>query len=92
MVLLEAMVCGKPIVVSPVGGIPEVVKDFESALFVTPGSITEIAQALISLSTNSALAEKLGQNAQEIARQRYGLPLHIQTLNTLYRSVTAIKL
>src|SRR5580704_4645922 len=46
LVLFEAMSAGLPIVASAVGGIPEVVKDAESALLVRPGDVDQLATAL----------------------------------------------
>ncbi len=56
-VLIEAFLRGRPVVAMGVGGIPDVVTDGESGLLV--GSDEELAEALVRLLGDRALAEKL---------------------------------
>src|SRR4030095_16460352 len=56
MSLLEAMAAGVPAVVSPVGGVPEVVVDGVSGLFVAPGDVATLQRLLRKL----LLDRKLG--------------------------------
>ena len=44
-VLLEAMSCGKPVITTPVGGIPEVVNT-ERSIFVEPKNVNQLAEKL----------------------------------------------
>ena len=45
-VAVEAMACGKPVVASAIGGLPEVVLDGESGLLVEPGNVNALREAL----------------------------------------------
>jgi len=47
--VLEAMAGGLPLVVTPVGALPEVLEDGVNAVFVSPGDIDALAKALIEL-------------------------------------------
>lgn len=60
--LAEAMGTGLPIVATAVGGIPDMVKDGESALLTTVDE-KQIADALIRLVEDKMLRECLGRNA-----------------------------
>lgn len=66
MVLLEAMLCGTPIVTTPVGGIPQMLTAGQ-AQFVEPGSAEQLADALETL----ADSPELGSALAAAARRRY---------------------
>ena len=61
----------KPVIVSSVGGLPEVVKDRETGLIVPPGDVERLAEAMSYLLTNERLRIKMGQRARKIAMQRF---------------------
>ncbi|MCL2432434.1 glycosyltransferase family 4 protein [Candidatus Bathycorpusculum sp.] len=63
VVLLEAMACGKPIVATKVGGIPEILKDGCNGLLVEPRDAKELASAIIKLLTNQDILKKLSKGA-----------------------------
>jgi glycosyltransferase involved in cell wall biosynthesis len=60
IVLLEAMACGKPIVASRVGGVPEVVND-SNAILTEPGDASKLAAAISKLLSDKTLAARLGE-------------------------------
>ncbi|OGQ51118.1 MAG: hypothetical protein A3J24_13170 [Deltaproteobacteria bacterium RIFCSPLOWO2_02_FULL_53_8] len=68
-VLIEAMACGRPIVASKVGAIPEVVGG--AGLLVTPGDFNELASALETLILNAPLRETLGAKARRRAQELF---------------------
>src|SRR5207253_1229095 len=44
-VVLEALACGRPVVASRVGGVPEILSD-ETGVLISPGSPEELAQGI----------------------------------------------
>jgi glycosyltransferase involved in cell wall biosynthesis len=60
IVLLEAMACGKPIVASRVGGVPDVVNN-SNAILTQPGGTLELAAAISKLLSDKTLAGRLGE-------------------------------
>jgi glycosyltransferase involved in cell wall biosynthesis len=88
IVLLEAMAASLPVVVTPVGGIPEVVVDGKTGFFVTqePGSI---ASALRRLYENPALAKAMGSTARRLIEERYDIRMVARSYENLYRSLLA---
>jgi glycosyltransferase involved in cell wall biosynthesis len=62
------MAVGKPIIATPVGGIPEVIKDGENGLLVEPDA-KKIAGKIEFLLENPQIAKKLGENAKRTAEK-----------------------
>ena len=63
-VVLEALCRGRAVVGASAGGIPDVVWDGETGLLVDPDRPAEIADALVRILGDRALAERLGAGAR----------------------------
>lgn len=64
---LEAMICGKAVVASRCGGIPEVVLDGEAGVLVPPDDAAALSAALAGLLHDPARCEQLGRRGRELA-------------------------
>ena len=73
MVLLEAMSLGKPIVAPEVGGIPEAVVNDETGLLFPVGDGHALANALLRLFANPALAQQLGEAGRRRHRSLFAM-------------------
>ena len=60
IVFLEAMHYRKPIIAANSGATPEVVKDGETGALVKPGSVDQLAAAMIALGTNQPERDRMG--------------------------------
>jgi glycosyltransferase involved in cell wall biosynthesis len=70
LVVLEAMHCGSPAVVSNVGGIPEVVDHGRTGFVVEPGDIESLRKVLDELGRDDDLVQTMGEAARnEVARR-----------------------
>ncbi|MBP1933411.1 N-acetyl-alpha-D-glucosaminyl L-malate synthase BshA [Ammoniphilus resinae] len=67
LVALEAMACGKPVVATQTGGIPEVVEDGITGFLKPIGDIAGMAEKVTHLFTNPALYEQLSKNGLDRA-------------------------
>ena len=65
--LLEAMSLGKPVVVTAVGGLPEVVTEGKDGYLVPPGDPSALADRLITLLRDRELRLRMGRSARERA-------------------------
>ncbi|MHC5611002.1 MAG: glycosyltransferase family 4 protein [Nostoc sp.] len=65
LAMLEAMAWELPVIVTPVGGIPEIVTQSENGLIVNPGNIQQLSDAIKSLIENEALRLSLGEKARK---------------------------
>lgn len=86
LALFEAMSAGLPIVASAVGGIPETLTNETSALLVNAGDVEDLARALERVLSDSALAERLGNDAQTIA-QRFTPERYTRERIAIYESL-----
>jgi glycosyltransferase involved in cell wall biosynthesis len=87
MAVLEAMMLGRPIVATSMGGIPEQVRDGIDGLLVRAGDDVELAAALRILADSPDLADRMGRAAHERATALYGPEGHTAGLLGVYRSV-----
>ena len=79
--IAEAMSCGKPVIASHIGGIPEVVGNEETCgLLVPPGDSTTLAQAMRRLADDTALRTRLGAAAHTRIEQLYTWDMSAQRL------------
>lgn len=84
--ILEAMAYKHPIISTPVGGIPVVVKDGENGILVDPGDCNGIDSALRTFVENWDIIEKYGQRSAELVKPF--LPDAVfETLTQLYNKL-----
>jgi len=69
MVILEAMACGAPIVTCPVGGIPDVVQEGRNVVYVVPGDVQGLTEALHRLLIDDRRRDELSANNVDDARK-----------------------
>lgn len=68
MSLIEAMATGLPIIASNVGGIPDMIDNYESGILITPNK-EELKKTIEELSENEGLRKKMGENAYIRSRE-----------------------
>ncbi len=71
--LVEAMSCGRPVVASRVGGICELVEEGKSGLLVSPRSPRQLADAIVQVLEDEALAKRLGDAARARVLEQFSL-------------------
>jgi glycosyltransferase involved in cell wall biosynthesis len=77
-VVLEASACGVPVVATAVGGIPEQVLDGVTGLLAPERDVPALAAQIERLVQDEPLRRRLGEQAQQLARQRYDLGRFVQ--------------
>jgi glycosyltransferase involved in cell wall biosynthesis len=73
-VVVEALLRGRPVVGSRVGGIRDLVRDGENGLLVEPGDAAALADALVRVLTDRELAERLAAAARPSAEPWLATP------------------
>ncbi|SDB58126.1 Glycosyltransferase involved in cell wall bisynthesis [Desulfonatronum thiosulfatophilum] len=74
-VLIEAMACGKPVIGSRVGGIPEVVAENETGLLFESDNASDLARKMRVLLDDPSLATRMGEAGQRRAKTFFS-PAH----------------
>jgi glycosyltransferase involved in cell wall biosynthesis len=69
--LFEYMAAARPIVASRLGQIGDVLDDGHTALLVSPGSVEDLARAILRLLTDATLSDRLARAARHTAIARH---------------------
>lgn len=89
MALLEAMASGLPSIVSPVGGIPDVVRHGLDGMLVTPGDVPQIRAAMSKLIADDAGRLAAGHAARERARA-FDVHVYARRLSDIYQRIAPV--
>lgn len=84
MAILEAMVAGKPVIATDVGGNPELVEDSETGYLVPSQNSQALADRLISLLMNRDRALQFGKVGQLRAQGQFSLRTMVREYQGIY--------
>ena len=84
LIYLEAMSFSKPIIACNSGGTPEVVAHNETGILVEPGNHQELASALICLTKDKILREKMGNAGNLRVKSLFSVDKMIESTITQY--------
>jgi L-malate glycosyltransferase len=87
--LLDAMACGKPVVATSAGGIPEVVSDGQTGILVPPRDHEAMARALIALLHDEHAQQVMGAEGLLRVREKFTAERMVQETLAAYRRVGA---
>lgn len=90
LTLLEAMATGLPVIVTAVGGNPEIVRHEREGLLVPRGDVAACGDAIRRLFQNPDLAARLGAAARERVLSHYRLEQTIAAYYGLYRRLAGV--
>ncbi len=69
--IIEAMACGKPVVASAIGGIPEIIEDGVTGILVEPENHQALSAGLLRVLTDSDLRKTLAKNGHALVMNRF---------------------
>jgi len=87
MALLEALSCETPVIVTPVGGVPDVVVNSESGIFVPPRDSKKLAEKIQYLLDNEKVRVGLGKEGRMRVVRDFSLDASIKNLCTFYSKI-----
>lgn len=85
--LLDAMACGKPVVATTAGGMPEVVDEGATGLLVPPRDHQAMAEAIVKLLTNPEWRARMGAAGRARVRAKFSAERMVQDTLEIYRRV-----
>ncbi|HZQ07703.1 MAG TPA: glycosyltransferase family 4 protein [Anaerolineae bacterium] len=71
MVIAQAMAAGKPVIATPVGGVPEMIEDGKTGIVVPRGDVHQLTGALFQILGDDARRVKMGRAARLYAQENY---------------------
>ena len=86
-VLIEAMALGVPVISTPVTGIPELVRDGETGVLVTPNNPEELAGAIASGLADPVRAQEMAEAGRALIEERFDLRRNVAQLRVHFEGV-----
>ena len=84
LAVLEAMACAKPVVATPVGGVPEAVVDEVTGILVPPSDSESLAAAMLRLLQDRDLARRMGNAGMRRAQEYFSVRRLVTEVEALY--------
>lgn len=82
--VLEAAACGKPVIVSNIGGLPEVVIDNHTGFLVPPNSPEKLAEKIEKLIFDEQLRKQFGANGRRFVEEKYDYDKILDYIISIY--------
>lgn len=87
VVLLEAAAAGVPVVATPVGGVPEIVRDGENGLLVPPDDPPALARAVHTLIDDACRRETMAEAGRTIVDREFSVRAMVDGNLAVYREI-----
>ncbi len=84
-VTIEAFAKGVPVVAAKVGALEEIIEDGKNGILVFPRNSEALAEAILKLLQDNALADSLAVNARQKAEQSYAFPYCARQIEDTYK-------
>jgi glycosyltransferase involved in cell wall biosynthesis len=89
LVNVEVMACGRPLVATRVGGIPEVVEDGATGILVPPADSGALADAVIGLMRDPDRRRAMAEAGRRRAAALFDIRAHVSKMQALYEEMVA---
>ncbi|MEM2338355.1 MAG: glycosyltransferase family 4 protein [Candidatus Bathyarchaeia archaeon] len=87
IVLVEAMACGKPVISTTVGAIPEIVDNEKIGFLVEPKNPKQLADAILKLANDEKLRKKFGEEGKKKAKENYDWNIIVEKYLKVYKQL-----
>lgn len=87
MAALESFSLGKPVLAANLGALPELVKEGETGMLFKTANANNLAKKIIAMLEDKNKLALMGQNAEKLAKEKYGEETHWRELEKIYRNL-----
>jgi len=87
VVILEALSCETPVITTPVGGIPEIIQNFENGIIVPVNDPVRLAEAINFMLDNKDYRTKMGQKGRELVIKNCSVEVIARKLYKIYEKI-----
>lgn len=84
--ILEAFACGRPVIASAIGGIPELVVDDRTGLTFEPGNYMQLRKKILDLLNDSERITDMGKTARDFVEHNFSPGNFYKTLMEIYQT------
>lgn len=85
--IVEAMACGKPVVVTNIWALNALVQNGVNGVLVEPRNVAGLAEGIRGLLRDREFREKIGKTGRQTAEERFSLDRMIQELERVYEEI-----
>lgn len=86
-VVIEAMLTGKPVVASNMGGPVEMIENYKTGILIPPKDPAILGEQICQLLENRKMRMALGSEAKKVAFERYSIENHVRRIEAIYEEV-----
>jgi glycosyltransferase involved in cell wall biosynthesis len=87
--IMQAMLCGLPVISTPVGSIGEIITHGSTGVLVPPKDTDSLLRALEDLAADASLQNRLGTEARRFALAHFGLDPMLDSMEKVFAGAIA---
>jgi glycosyltransferase involved in cell wall biosynthesis len=87
MSVLDAWAYGKPVITTPVGGIPDFAEDGENMLIFNPGDVDMLAKQMDRMISDEGLRNKIAETSSVMAKKMFSIESVTKKLGEIYKNL-----
>ena len=88
---VEAQACGIPVIVTSVGGHPEVVINDKTGIIVESENSRQISDAILKLLNDENLRKSMSIEGRNFVKENYEINLNFNAIEDIYKEILNIK-